>query len=144
MPRIVCVGLALCWEADHRPICPLFTAMFFACYCALRTNVKVRGGETATGHDVHVKPAAKNVYLVWHQDFSDGRLSRQIITGGCEGFVLLLPCSLPGGARRNAAVKWPSGLTVCNSGSGSLLEGGEGGGKDRNYFGRPAPRNQRR
>lgn len=26
--------------------------------------MKVRGSETATGHDVHVKPAAKNVYLV--------------------------------------------------------------------------------
>lgn len=144
MPRIVCVGLALCWEAEYRSICSLFTAMFFACYCALRTNVKVRGGEPATGHNIHVKPAAENVYLVWLQDFSDCWLSRQIITGGCKGFVLLLPSSLAGGACWNAAVKWPSGLTVCYSGSGSHLGGGVGGGKDENCLGRPEPRNQRR
>ncbi|XP_043384296.1 disks large homolog 2 isoform X8 [Chelonia mydas] len=40
MLRIVCVPFVQSREAEYWSICSLFTAMFFACYCALRTNVK--------------------------------------------------------------------------------------------------------
>ncbi|XP_068122792.1 disks large homolog 2 isoform X7 [Hyperolius riggenbachi] len=42
MLRIEPLCFVLQRVADLRSICPLFTAMFFACYCALRTNVKKR------------------------------------------------------------------------------------------------------
>ncbi|XP_062423352.1 disks large homolog 2 isoform X1 [Rhea pennata] len=40
MLGIVCVPFVQSRDAEYWSICSLFTAMFFACYCALRTNVK--------------------------------------------------------------------------------------------------------
>ncbi|XP_071589052.1 disks large homolog 2 isoform X24 [Heliangelus exortis] len=40
MLGIVCVPFVQSRDAEFWSICSLFTAMFFACYCALRTNVK--------------------------------------------------------------------------------------------------------
>ncbi|XP_039574531.1 disks large homolog 2 isoform X19 [Passer montanus] len=57
MLGIVCVPFVQSRDAEYWSICSLFTAMFFACYCALRTNVKKgQEEENPTGRGLQLGP----------------------------------------------------------------------------------------
>uniref|UniRef100_A0A8C3UFW3 Discs large MAGUK scaffold protein 2 n=1 Tax=Catharus ustulatus TaxID=91951 RepID=A0A8C3UFW3_CATUS len=57
MLGIVCVPFVQSRDAEYWSICSLFTAMFFACYCALRTNVKKgQEEENHTGRGLQLGP----------------------------------------------------------------------------------------